>query len=50
MIEGVSFPCFRRVATMITVPGTALSSMEMIAINPVDLSDSQRIDASVPGE
>ena len=30
MIEGLSFPCFRRVATMIMVPGASLniSSME----------------------
>jgi len=48
MIEGVSFPCFRRVATMIKVPGPSLniSSMEVISISSVDLSDAQRDDAS----
>ena len=48
MIEGLSFPCFRRVATMIMVPGPSLniSSMEMISISSVDLSDAQRDDAS----
>ena len=48
MIEGLSFPSFRRVATMIMVPGVAprKSSMEMIAISSVDLSDAQRNDAS----
>ena len=48
MIEGLSFASFRRVATMIMVPGAAprSSSMEMISISPVDLSDAQRIDAS----
>jgi hypothetical protein len=52
MIEGVSFPCFRRVATMIMVPGAAPhhSSMEMISISSVDLADAQRIDASAPRE
>ena len=52
MIEGLSFPCFRRVATMIMVPGVSprLSSMEMISISSVDLSDSQRIDGSAPRE
>ena len=52
MIEGLSFPCFRRVATMIMVPGASLniSSMEMISISSVDLSDAQRIDASAPRE
>jgi hypothetical protein len=50
MIEGLSFPCFRRVATMIMVPGVAPrhSSMEMISISSVDLSDAQRIDAGAP--
>ena len=50
MIEGLSFPCFRRVATMIMVSGAPpqRSSMEMISISSVDLSDAQRIDASAP--
>jgi hypothetical protein len=48
MIEGLSFPSFRRVATMIMVPGAPprSSSMEMISINSIDLSDAQRNDAS----
>ena len=48
MIEGLSFASFRRVATMIMVPGAAprTSSMEMISIGSVDLSDAQRDDAS----
>ena len=52
MIEGLSFPCFRRVATMIMVPGVAPrnASMEMISIDPVDLSDAQRHDASAAHE
>jgi hypothetical protein len=47
MIEGLSFPCFRRVATMIMVPGAPphASSTEMISISSVDLSDAQRNDA-----
>ena len=46
MIEGLSFPCFRRVATMIMVPGAPprSSSTEMISISSVDLSDAQRND------
>jgi len=50
MIEGLSFPAFRRVATLILIPGIAPgnSSMEMISIGSVDLSDAQRIDASAP--
>ena len=50
MIEGLSFASFRRVATMIMVPAARSSAMEMISIGSVDLSDAQRIDASMPGE
>jgi hypothetical protein len=52
MIEGLSFASFRRVATMIMVPGAAprSSSMEMISISSVDLSDAQRNDASAGDE
>ena len=49
MIEGLSFPSFRRVATMIVVPVAASHGLatEMISIGSVDLSDAQRIDASI---
>ena len=48
MIEGLSFPSFRRVATMIMVPAahSGGSTMEMVSIGSVDLADAQRIDAS----
>ena len=46
MIEGLSFASFRRVATMIMVPAAAPhgSSMEMISIGSVDLSDAHRCE------
>ena len=52
MIEGLSFASYRRVATMIMVPAAASrgSTMEMISIGSVDLSDAQRIDASTPDD
>jgi len=52
MIEGLSFPCFRRVATLMMIPGAAprSSTMEMISISSVDLSDARRADASAPHE
>jgi hypothetical protein len=48
LIEGLSFPCYRRVSTFIMAPAAApyQSSMEMIAIAALDLADAQRIDAS----
>ncbi|WPO40525.1 hypothetical protein [Tardiphaga sp. 42S5] len=50
MIEGLSFPSYRRTATMIIVPGAPphASSMEMISIGSLELADAQRIDASAP--
>jgi hypothetical protein len=45
-IEGLSFAAFRRIATMILVPGASASILEMISIGSVDLADAQRIDAS----
>ncbi len=47
LIEGLSFPCFRRVATMIMVPGAPPhpSSTAMISISSVDLADAQQADA-----
>jgi len=52
MIEGLSFASFRRVATMIMVPAAASrgSTVEMISVGSVDLSDAQRIDASAPND
>jgi hypothetical protein len=50
MIEGLSFPAFRRVATMIMVPAAQSPAMEMVSIGSVDLSDAQRLDASAPRE
>jgi hypothetical protein len=47
MIEGLSFPAFRRVATMIMVPAAGQNSaMEMLSIGSVDLADAQHVDAS----
>lgn len=48
MIEGLSFPSYRRVATMIMVPAAYGSATEMFSIGSLELSDAQRIDASAP--
>jgi hypothetical protein len=52
MIEGLSFASFRCLATMMMVPGVAArtSSMEMISISAVDLSDARCRDASAAHE
>lgn len=47
MIEGLSFPCYRRTATMIMVPGVSQHqhAMQMLPITSVDLADAQQRDA-----
>ena len=57
LIEGLSFPVYRRVATMIFVPAQShqVSSVEMIAIDPLYLQTAQDRDratlqATVAGE
>ena len=43
LIEQVSFPVYRRIATMIFVPGA--SSVAMVTIDPLDLTNAQERDA-----
>jgi hypothetical protein len=47
LIEGLSFPAFRRIATVIMVPGAPPhhQSTEMLSIAPTDLADAQAADA-----
>ena len=50
-IEGLSFAAWRRVATMITVPGEGeRGSAELLSIGSVDLADAQCMDASVAND
>jgi hypothetical protein len=48
LIEGISFPVYRRVSTVIFVPAATLgaSSMEMVTIDPVDLAAALDRDAA----
>lgn len=47
LIEGLSFASYRRLATMIMVPGAQphQHSTEMIAISAADLSEARKQDA-----
>lgn len=44
LIEGLSFPVYRRVSTVIFVPGQSASSIEMVTIDPLDLAAVQGED------
>jgi hypothetical protein len=47
LIEGLSFPVYRRVVTMMFVPAlSSRSSIEMVIIDPADLSAAIKRDAS----
>jgi hypothetical protein len=47
LIDGLSFPVYRRVATMMLVPAlSSRSSIEMVTIDPADLSAAIRQDVS----
>jgi len=45
LIEGLSFPAYRRVATMMFVPGPNGSSLEMVTIDPLELQGAHERDA-----
>ena len=49
LIEELSFPVYRRVATMIFVPAEShrASSVEMVSIDPRDLQEAQDRDAGM---
>jgi hypothetical protein len=51
LIEGLSFPVYRRVATMIFVPAHAnpAAATEMIVIDPADLQAARESDRAPAG-
>ena len=50
LIEGISFPVYRRVSTMMFVPSPSrhTSPVEMVTIDPADLQAAQERDAAAP--
>jgi hypothetical protein len=50
LIEGLSFPAYRRVATMIFVPAQSQqsSAIEMVTIDPLELQAAQERDVAPP--
>lgn len=47
LIESVSFLAYRRVSTVMIVPGKAGSTVEMLTIDPFDLQAAQEEDAAI---
>ena len=51
LIEGLSFPVWRRLSTTIIVPAEQASSIEMVGIDPLDLQVAEDRDkAANPSE
>lgn len=50
-IEGLSFPTYRRISTVIFVPAPSGSALEMVTIDPLDLeaAASARCSDARPG-
>jgi hypothetical protein len=49
LIEGLSFPVYRRVSTIIFVPSPSqASAVEMVTVDPRDLQAAQDGDAGAP--
>ena len=50
LIEGLSFPVYRRVATLIFLPADARqqASMEMVTVDPDDLAAAHQRDQAAP--
>jgi hypothetical protein len=47
LIEGLSFPAYHRVFTVIFVPAPSGSAVEMVTIDPTDLAAAQERDAAL---
>ena len=47
LIEGLSFPAYRRVSTVILVPASSGSAVEMVTIDPPDLHAALEQDAAI---
>jgi hypothetical protein len=46
LIEGLSFPVYRRVATMMLVPGQLTRSVEMVTVDPLALAGASEREMS----
>jgi hypothetical protein len=46
LIEGLSFPVYRRVATMLFVPSRHGAAVEMLSIDPVELKAAHEKDGA----
>jgi hypothetical protein len=44
LIEGLSFPAYHRISTVIFVPAQSGSAVEMVTIEPVELQAAQEQD------
>ena len=48
LIEGLSFPAYHRISTVMFVPAKSGSAVEMVTVEPVDLEAALKGDAASP--
>ncbi len=46
LVEGLSFPVYHRMATMMLVPGKLARSVEMVTVDPLALAEALERDTS----
>ena len=49
LIEGLSFPVYRRVGTMLFLPSRNGTAVEMLSIDPIELKSAHDKDAATDG-
>ena len=49
LIQGLSFPVYRRIATKMLVPGQISRTVEMVTVNPLALAAALEREASADG-
>jgi hypothetical protein len=50
LIEGLSFPAYHRVSTVIFVPAPSGSAIEMVTIDPLELDAALEQNAAMPAD
>jgi hypothetical protein len=50
LIEGLSFPVYHRIATMMLVPGQSSRSVEMVTIDPLALTEALERETSTKND
>ena len=48
LIEGLSIAVYRRISTIMVVPGRSASTLEMVTVGPIEIAAAQHLDSAPP--